>query len=540
MQFVGKPYGSYHYALRDSMRKRYDSGDYHFVLRTVKQLRSLPDKLGDHQWQLESDFLLFNYEHDYRKGSDLLFEERLKTMLDQCDKYGNKVFRLRILRRLLDLYGGDLVKIIRTAWQVEKAMADITPQEYPDVIDCEYHLAELYFQNHDYLRSGRLCHNIVNTTVFEQNQRYFVHARNCLGLIQRTYYHNLDMSDRWFKSILQFDKRYKINYLRNQWMAIVKGELGRNEFLRHHYTKAEPLMRSSLDSMRRDSDFSYSYYMACDLANCYCALKQYNKALHCIGIADFCFKLSPVTLSREKYYFALAKCYSGLSRPDLTALYMDSTSIARDDWDLHHSLRPFLQIEKEMGQAELQQEAAESHANYRKFLFILFASIIVSIGLCLYIILYEQKQKAYRALVLKNQQWAEDNKPYLIISSLKNKDQKEADNKLYQYVEEYLEKSKCYCDANLNLDSLCKSLGVNRTYLSSAINKTNDNFNSLINRYRIRYAIRLITDDKELSIEDVALASGFNNRKSFYNAFRAITGLSPIQFKSNMIKQEKG
>jgi methylphosphotriester-DNA--protein-cysteine methyltransferase len=35
-------------------------------------------------------------------------------------------------------------------------------------------------------------------------------------------------------------------------------------------------------------------------------------------------------------------------------------------------------------------------------------------------------------------------------------------------------------------------------------------------------------------MEGLAYDVGFNNRRSFYNAFMKITGLSPAQFKSNM------
>ena len=64
-QFAGKPYGSYHFALRDSLRKRYDSNNPVFAAATIRQLRKLPDKLHDKQWQLEADFFETNFAHDH-------------------------------------------------------------------------------------------------------------------------------------------------------------------------------------------------------------------------------------------------------------------------------------------------------------------------------------------------------------------------------------------------------------------------------------------------------------------------------------------
>jgi len=191
-------------------------------------------------------------------------------------------------------------------------------------------------------------------------------------------------------------------------------------------------------------------------------------------------------------------------------------------------------VEQQMGQYELQQKAAESKANFHLFLAILVVSIIFAIICIFYMMMFFQKRNAYRALVLKNQQWAAENRPYLIVSALKKKEQEEAEDKLHACVEDYLEKTQCYRKSDLTLDSLSKGLGINRTYLSTAINKMDNNFYSLINKYRIRDAVRLLTDDKNRNIEDLAFAVGYNNRKSFYNAFLSVTGLSPTQFRKNI------
>lgn len=535
-QFVGKPYSSYHYALRDSLRLRYDSNNYQYTHRTVEQLHNLRDALHDHQWKLEADFLETNFIHDYRHGSDSLFLRKLNKMIRECRKCGNKVFELRIQRRIFDFYGrSNIVQSIICARQMEKLIATITPQEYPDIADCMFVLAEMYFNNKDYLRAEKYFKKIVLMPVVDENQRIFILSRNDLALVMRDYYNRLDLSDQWFESIIVLDQRHPIRELRNQWLAIVQGELGRNQFLRHHFVVALPMMKSSFETMFREKDYTFSFNMASTLADCSCQMKKYSVAFHYLSLADTCRKYPNNISNLQKYYVAKSKYYTGIANVEKASLYLDSALIAQKVSYLHHNMNPFLLTEQQLGQYELQQKAAESEANYHLFLFILIVSIILAILFVCYMLLFFQKRNAYRSLVLKNQQWAAENKPYLIMSEMKKKDLEEADDKLCKCVEDYLETSKCYCNSGLTLDSLAKELGINRTYLSSAINKMDSNFYSLINKYRIRHAVRLITENRNTNIEDLAIAVGYNNRKSFYNAFINLTGLSPTQFRKNIV-----
>ena len=54
-----------------------------------------------------------------------------------------------------------------------------------------------------------------------------------------------------------------------------------------------------------------------------------------------------------------------------------------------------------------------------------------------------------------------------------------------------------------------------------------------LNKYRIDEAKALLNDD-HLNISDVLYASGFNNRVSFYKAFKKFEGITPTEFRSKM------
>lgn len=185
------------------------------------------------------------------------------------------------------------------------------------------------------------------------------------------------------------------------------------------------------------------------------------------------------------------------------------------------------------------------------------------------IILYREKKNAYRALVQKNQDWAQGSPSYTSFEAerkpnvevyidqdkvLENvteeaieevseekvvEDPSEEDRTVMKKVYEVVIKEKVFKDLDLTLDSLAKSMDINRNYLSKAINKTTGkNFNTYINEHRVKEAIKMLSSEKSdiISIDAIALEVGFNNRTSFYQSFKKITGLSPSDFRNNRVK----
>jgi len=90
------------------------------------------------------------------------------------------------------------------------------------------------------------------------------------------------------------------------------------------------------------------------------------------------------------------------------------------------------------------------------------------------------------------------------------------------------------CQQN-TVDMLAQKLGLKRYNVSIAINRcTQKNFNTLINEYRIKEAI-LSLSNKKFTVDQIAFDCGFSDRKSFYRIFKKITGLSPTEFRNNVV-----
>ncbi len=80
-----------------------------------------------------------------------------------------------------------------------------------------------------------------------------------------------------------------------------------------------------------------------------------------------------------------------------------------------------------------------------------------------------------------------------------------------------VENDKIYLQPDLKLDDVAQMMHTNRTYIYQAVNQQMGiSFNEFINRYRIAHAKRLMANDPTLSMNDVALLSGFASLSSFY------------------------
>ncbi|WP_434978154.1 helix-turn-helix domain-containing protein [Daejeonia sp. YH14] len=96
------------------------------------------------------------------------------------------------------------------------------------------------------------------------------------------------------------------------------------------------------------------------------------------------------------------------------------------------------------------------------------------------------------------------------------------------------EKNKGFLQKGITAGKLAAHLGTNATYISQFMSEFKEsNFNSYINKLRIEYATKKMYNDKnwrKLKIDEIASASGFNNRQSFSNIFFELNGIRPADF----------
>lgn len=94
-------------------------------------------------------------------------------------------------------------------------------------------------------------------------------------------------------------------------------------------------------------------------------------------------------------------------------------------------------------------------------------------------------------------------------------------------------------DPNFDINALSQLVFSNRTYVSAAINQiAGMNFRSWLGKYRIAYAQKLMVSDSSLTIDQISIQCGYENRPNFNRQFKAIVGSTPSEWL-NQHKQLK-
>ncbi|MEM7571792.1 MAG: helix-turn-helix domain-containing protein [Bacteroidota bacterium] len=105
-----------------------------------------------------------------------------------------------------------------------------------------------------------------------------------------------------------------------------------------------------------------------------------------------------------------------------------------------------------------------------------------------------------------------------------------------------LEHEKIYLDEDLNLDQLARVVRLSPSQASELINQRfGCSFKQLIKRYRLNEAKQILKNSEGGSIKliEVAYASGFANKVSFYRAFRDLERMSPSAYLEQLRNDKK-
>ena len=153
-----------------------------------------------------------------------------------------------------------------------------------------------------------------------------------------------------------------------------------------------------------------------------------------------------------------------------------------------------------------------------------------------------KKEKEIRRIVQEYETYLKDKKEALQQQggdAEKTLKQNDAVEKLLYDFQQLLESEKIYRRQGLDIDTAAKMLNSNRNYLSRAINQTKQqNFVEYINLYRVEEAVEIIREQSRggnnYTIQAISEMAGFNNRTSFYAAFKQVVGVTPMEYKKTI------
>lgn len=103
---------------------------------------------------------------------------------------------------------------------------------------------------------------------------------------------------------------------------------------------------------------------------------------------------------------------------------------------------------------------------------------------------------------------------------------------LMDQISTLIEEKELYRRKDIRITDLATELATNKTYVSLLLNNmSGESFTSMITRYRVRYAQRLMKEHPDMLLEDVASESGFSSYITFYRNFKTVTGKTPQEWK---------
>ena len=158
---------------------------------------------------------------------------------------------------------------------------------------------------------------------------------------------------------------------------------------------------------------------------------------------------------------------------------------------------------------------------YDYFITILMIVFVVLTSLFAHLYPQVNKEKSLAQIVTNSKKY--DSTGMSTMASLENKE------KLMQLMYE----QRPYLNGELQLADLATSLGLSRHHTSQVINEHFQmGFYDFINKFRVEEAKKLLTaqDQSKTTIIEIAFKSGFNNKVSFYKAFKKFIGVTPSEF----------
>jgi len=186
-------------------------------------------------------------------------------------------------------------------------------------------------------------------------------------------------------------------------------------------------------------------------------------------------------------------------------------------------------------QCQLQEEQMlRKDAEDRFLTTIIVLGLIICIIVGVFIFIYIRKLMAKHSELKQILDVTQEELEYMIEDKKDedaSKSQAESLEDIYRRAVEYMEASQPYRNPKFDIYSLGQDLGVNRSYLSNAVNSYSGmNFRSWLGKYRVEYAKKVLLSNPNITNDDLAIECGFDNRTTLYRQFKNFENVAPSKW----------
>ena len=107
------------------------------------------------------------------------------------------------------------------------------------------------------------------------------------------------------------------------------------------------------------------------------------------------------------------------------------------------------------------------------------------------------------------------------------------DAELFDYLRDLIEREQLFLDPNFERQTLINRTGLSKERIGAAFAQASDykRLSTFVRELRLDYAVRLMNEQPELSVEDISRSSGFLRADTFATSFRAKFGMTPTAYR---------
>lgn len=409
-------------------------------------------------------------------------------------------------------------------------------------------LGEAYYIFKDYPKSLELLENVIGEVPLSFEDCSQLEALRISGICYANTPNMMNRSDSCFMAMMQFP-----HIVRNRpvYDALALSNLGCNAMMRGEFEKALALDMEVMPRLKQEKDYGHIAGMYACQGFCFLGMGDYpNMRMVVDSILRYAHKDHYNQNKRLKQAYTLnGKYYSAVGDARTAQLYNDSLVAMYKSEESKYTSQFISNAIREVKDQEINLNMQQIARQKSLILYVLIFLAVILAGMIIIVRLYRKRNAAYKALARKAEEWARNsstptapNSGFEIKSDNPKDTATDEDKHIMLLVEQELTAKYTYRQTGLTIDSLADHLGIRRQSLSRAVNRVMGvNFQQYINGYRIREAVRLITQNghKDLYIDELYERVGFSSRTSFYRVFKQFTDLSPTEFQNNHAIGEK-
>ena len=561
---VGKPYSEYH----DTYEQVIDSLFYGDSLGRKAAVRlfeeaAAADATGE--WDLLYRFTKNNARfYESRDGgfipsTDYTADQFAGDLLALSHEAGVKGFPLLRIYTLwhvamvYNLFAHDYEQAFAYFSEIDLELETRTTKEFPLRPYCYREIANLYFTFREYGEAARYYQKMAQDPDAATNYyKPLYSALDGLGGCYR-YMGDFAKSDSCYRrllSLVALDEHD--NYM---WGGITACDIGYNYHLQGDDDTALEWLVPAIETITRENDAAYVSLRATTIADIYLKKNAPQQAKRYMDMALEFHQRSRLPQKESRLFYLLGRYYFYIGDKTAANAFLDSaiTAVNRENDAFSglvlRRLEQRLRVaDRTLHQQVLNAEKTRSKRYKETALFVSFSLAIILVLLFLTLVYARRTRKAYRSLVLRSQHWAGVGHPVKPLPQHVDSDPPplhHADGRdriIMAEIEKAMTEKRLFTRADLTLDTLEGETGYNSYYISLAVNRcTGMNVNTYINEFRVKEAIRILSNlsNASLTIEEIAVESGFNDRQALHRTFKKMTGLSPGNFRKNIHRRDE-